>query len=511
MENKDKAGVSSVYETIFQSAGEGMLLVNRAGTIELANPRALQMFGYEKEELIGKSIEALVPERVRHHHHHLRESYAQHPKQRPMGIGMDLKGQRKDGTTFPVEVSLNYIEQPDGLQVVAFLTDITKRREHEGLIRSLNADLEKRVSERTRELRASQLLFSAISRNFPNGTINVFDRDFNYVFVEGEELYRHGITSEKLMGLNYLDRLPKEVRPRMKAHLDDALEGRNSNFELELSNRHYLISTVGLQNDEGKIDRILLVEQNITRQKLAEARALTALEKEKRLNELKSRFVAMASHEFRTPLSTIVSSLALARKYDERGDVEKKEKHFNRIKSSARHLTNILNDFLSLDKLEAGKVNLQPEHVKVKHLIEETMEELVEMSVKGLKIDFQYTGLPELYSDAGALKIIFANLLGNAFKYSRENSTVGCYVNVAGHGMEAVISDEGLGIPKEEQHHLFERFYRATNVTNIQGTGLGLNIVKRYLDMLDGDINFTSEFEKGTTFTILVPALNMKN
>lgn len=231
-----------------------------------------------------------------------------------------------------------------------------------------------------------------------------------------------------------------------------------------------------------------------------------ALEKEKELNNLKSRFISTASHEFRTPLATIMSSVSLTGKYAESMDKEKMFKHIDRVKNSVNHLTDILNDFLSLDKLEEGVVVANPENIYLNALINELTDEMRGIAKAGQK--FIYTGLQtndQIYIDKRILKNIMLNLLSNAIKYSNENTLIEIKAKRDFDFLFIEIKDQGIGIPIKDQVHIFERFYRAHNSGNVQGTGLGLNIVKKYVEILNGEINFKSIPEKGTKFTLKFP------
>ena len=231
-----------------------------------------------------------------------------------------------------------------------------------------------------------------------------------------------------------------------------------------------------------------------------------ALEKEKELSELKSRFVSMASHEFRTPLSTILSSVSLIGRYAESTDQPKREKHVNRIKSAVRNLTGILNDFLSLSKLEEGKVDNKPEPFLIQELCEDVIDEM-----QGLLKPGQYFFLStppepvEVTLDRRLIRNILFNLFSNAMKYSSDGKPINCICRVEDGLLLLEVRDEGIGIPEADQAHLFTRFFRAANSTNIQGTGLGLNIVKRYVELMDGSVTFASELGVGTTFTVRLP------
>lgn len=600
----------------------------------MANPRVCEMFGYSKSELVSKEIDILVPDQLRLKHIKHREGYHEHPKKRSMGKGIDLRGQRKDGSSFPVEISLNYFQNEDDILVMALLIDITERKkadqelskalrefrdykfaldeaaivaitDQKGIIMhandnfckiskfsreeligqdhriinsghhskefirnlwvtiangktwkgelknkakdgttywvdttiipflneegkpyqyvairaditerkvmderilQLNNELEKRVEDRTEALRESEKLYSTIARNYPNGTISVFDENLRYVFVEGKELYKIGVTSKDLIGTNYLDRLPKDIGVNIKTHLLNVFKGISTSFEFEYRNNHYILNAVPMPDSKGNIRQILVVEQNVSKQKKAENEIRKSLVKEKELNELKSRFVSMASHEFRTPLSTILSSVSLVQKYDAPENEDKRVRHITRIKSAVNNLTGILNDFLSLDKLEAGKVENNPIEFDVVKFSEEMTEEMQAVAKKGQTVIYKHNGKnTKVIVDKHILKNILHNLLSNASKYSDEETEINFNTFSDKTKLKIEICDRGIGIPDEEKQHMFERFFRAKNAVNIGGTGLGLNIVKKYIELLEGKIEFESKAGEGTTFTLFIP------
>lgn len=230
-----------------------------------------------------------------------------------------------------------------------------------------------------------------------------------------------------------------------------------------------------------------------------------ALEAEKELNALKSRFVSMASHEFRTPLSTIMSSVDLIGRYTENAPEERILKHVERIRAKVRELTGMLNDFLSLDKLEQGAVTCSPQEFDVVHLSIELIEELRGLAKPGQEIEYDHTGDDRIiFQDRAMLHNVLSNLLGNAIKYSPENKRIDLLTSISEGVLTIQVKDQGIGIPVEDQQHLFERFFRAANAFTVQGTGLGLNIVRKYLDLMGGSIGFESSPDLGTTFTVTI-------
>ena len=235
-----------------------------------------------------------------------------------------------------------------------------------------------------------------------------------------------------------------------------------------------------------------------------------SLEKEKDLNELKSRFVAMASHEFRTPLATILSSLSLASQYSKQGETEKQSKHVDRIKGAVTHMTDLLNDVLSISKLEEGKIPVHPEWIDLAEFLDQTISEMRLLSKNNQDIRHTHTGEKYIELDKKILRNILFNLITNAIKFSNENQTIEIRSDLNDKLFSLQIKDKGIGISQEDKKHLFERFFRGQNATNIQGTGLGLNIVLKYLEVLNGEITCESVLGEGTTFTVKIINPNKK-
>ena len=398
--------------SLFENATEGIVLVNQQGKIVLANPSAGRMFGYEPDELVGKSIEILIPERFSSHHHQLRDGFYKNPSNRVMGQGRDLYGKKKDGTDLPVEVSLSHYKKEDQLFAIAFIVDITKRKEIESSMLQQKRELEK-ITDKIRQLNAS-------------------------LEVKVEE--RTLILKEALQKLEQ--------------------------SQLELSE---------------------------------------ALDKERQLNEIKSRFVSMASHEFRTPLSTVLSSASLLSKYKAGEEQEKRDKHIQRIKNSVNHLNDILEDFLSLGKLNEGKVDKIADEVCLKEVILETMDEMRGILKKDQYFDFQCDSDCNACTDKKLFKNVLINLISNASKFSDEGKKILISSIVEEDNVVVSVVDEGIGISEEDQQHLFSSFFRGANATNIQGTGLGLHIVKNYIDLLGGEVGLKSRLNTGTTITFTIP------
>ncbi|MEY3050760.1 MAG: hypothetical protein RLY31_545 [Bacteroidota bacterium] len=289
----------------------------------------------------------------------------------------------------------------------------------------------------------------------------------------------------KIRKLN--ENLEQKVKKRTEELVDVVNKLLQANQQLSYENRERKAAEEALRKSDKELRKLL--------------------QKEKELSQLKSRFVTMASHEFRTPLSAILSSADLIELYTRQMDEnDKRIKHVKRIKSSVNNLTNILNDFLSLSKLEEERVQVHRVVFSLPGFCEEVTDELKGLLKPGQAIACQ-VDLPEkeVALDRKILKNIMYNLVSNAIKYSPENARISCRFTKLDGYVVIEIEDQGIGIPAEDQPYLFTRFFRAHNAENIQGTGLGLNIVRKYLDLLDGDITFVSEQDKGTTFTLKIP------
>ena len=404
--------------SLFENATEGIILTSSHGIISLVNPAAEKMFGYEASELVGSSIEVLIPDHLRPRHKSMRSEFYKEPSNRVMGHGRDLHGKRKDGTDLPVEVSLSFYRREGELFVIAFIVDITERKKIEENIRSQQKELEKM-----------------------------------------------------------------------------AVSMRKLNAELEVKVE----------------ERTLILKEALQKLEDSQRELSEALDKERQLNEIKSRFVSMASHEFRTPLSTVLSSASLLSRYTGADDQDKRDRHIQKIRSSVKHLNDILEDFLSLGKLDEGKVSAQVARFDLHGLVDETIEEMKGLVKKGQDIRLEADGSLPIVSDKKLLKNVLINLLSSAIKFSSEDSVIEVRCRRSADGADLEVRDQGIGISEEDMEHLFSSFYRAKNAVNIQGTGMGLHIVKRYLDLLEGDISVESVLDRGTSFYIHLPSISQEN
>lgn len=408
---------SNQFGLVFNYATIGIVVTDSQGWITNFNRYAEKQFGYSEAEVLGKKIETLVPPEYRSLHLDDRARFHNHPVPRQMGEGRDLFAIRKDATRFPVEISLSpYIFQQE-VYVIAFIVDITIRKN----------------SEKT-------------------------------VLRQKEELQK----------------IAKEI----------------TKLNLELEQK--VVSRT-------RMLRETLAELERSKEELSEA-----LMNEKHINELKSKFVTLASHEFRTPLSTILSSAYLLEKYNDLPDPDKRMKHIERIKHSVLGLKSILEDFLSVDKLDEGKVISAKKEITsemVRDLVQGIIEDMEQLSKPGQNILFECHSFVTIKADIEILKNIMINLISNAIKFSDSGSIINIICSEADGGLSIAVKDEGIGISEEDLKHLSERFFRGGNAVNIQGTGLGLHIIKKYLELLHGRLEIRSLLNKGSCFTVYLPKL----
>lgn len=398
--------------SLFENATEGIILTDSTGKIVLVNAAAERITDYKASELIGNPIEVLIPDRYKPTHEGLRNQFYKDPQNRVMGHGRDLYARKKDGSDFPVEVSLSHYQRDNELFVIAFIIDITFRKQAEISMLRQQKELEK-------------------------------------------------VTSD--------------------------IRKLNMGLEAKVEERTIILK-----------EALMKLEQS--QKELSEA-----LDKERELNEIKSRFVSMASHEFRTPLSTVLSSASLLAKYTVTEDQPKRNKHINRIKESVKHLNDILEDFLSLGKLDEGKVLAHFGEFNLQELIHDTTEEMKGLLKTEQEFIYEHAGNTTIQSDKKLLKNILINLITNAIKFSEEGSAITVNSTMHADTAEISVADKGIGIAPADQEHLFSSFFRGKNAINIQGTGLGLHIVKRYLDLLGGHVHLQSNLNEGTKITIIIP------
>ncbi len=534
---------STHFEIFFEYATMGILVTDSRGIINAVNPFALKEFGYTEKELIGKAVEILIPARFRHRHIPNRENYIQQPFSRAMGAGMDLVALKKDGTELPVEISLGNYHTNGDSYVITFVHDISVRKKAEAEIEKMKADLETTVEIRTKALMETMhqlelsndkleaiqsfqktLLDNAgamIIATDEKGVIKLFNPEAvtNIGYRESEVINKYTtlLFHDKTEIAGKRDAIMNEfgliisddfavLVEKSKRNIHD--EEQYTFIRKDGSAFPVLLTITAIRDCEGKINGYMGIAIDISERKKAEEDLLVLLKKEQDLSELKSGFVSMASHEFRTPLSTVLSSAYLIEKYTSAEDQSKREKHLQRIVSSVNMLTDMLNDFLSVGKIEEGKIQVRLSEFNIQELVKTIAAEMKLSLGRQQKIHYRHDGNTTVLLDPSLLKHIIMNLVSNAGKFSTEKYPIEIKTTNNGQQVTLSVRDHGIGISKDDQKHLMERFFRGTNAGNIQGTGLGLHLVNKYAELMNGTVEFKSQLEKGTEFAIVFNSLS---
>jgi two-component system, LuxR family, sensor kinase FixL len=413
--------IASRLKSVIETAADGIITINEYGMIEFANHTTCKIFEYDAAALVGQNISLLMPSPHQEQHDDYLQHYRETGIRKIIGTGREVQGRKKNGTIFPLWLSVSEVKLENKHLFIGIICDLTEQQKAEKALLLLSKTLETIVLSEYSEV-VSQLLLT------------------------------------------------------------------NQQLQHEIAERKAAEQALLLSKDELKRTDELL---------------RAALKKERALSELKSRFVSTASHEFRTPLTNIQSSASLMTHYTLTEQQDKREKHFQKIKSNITLLMSVLDDFLSLSCLEEGKMEVHYETIYFNPFCSEIIEEMIPLLKRGQYIMVRYAQEAIfLNTDKKLLKLILVNLFSNASKYSDEGAPIHCLVRKENKKFEIDIADTGIGIPDEDKPHLFEHFFRASNALNIKGTGLGLNIVKRYVELLDGKISYESTLGKGSTFTI---------
>ena len=355
------------------------------------------------------------------------------------------------------------------------------------------------------EFSEEQKLFLQLLGNYPDGAISIIDTNYNFIVTGGELHKRLAADPSALIGNHLYPKFPENLRLLVKEKLKEVFAGSTiSSFELPdvIKGEVYVLDAFPLKAKDGHIHSAGVIIRNISHLKIAERELKAALEKERDLSEMKSRFITMASHEFKTPLSTMLSSVQLLKKYQSYEAQEKVDKHLGRIESSIQVLNDILNDFLNVGKIQDGKYVNAPATFNVKEHVSAIITALGDGGKPELQISYNHSGEEQVFLDPLLFQQIVNNLLSNAIKFSTKKALVEVTTQWRNDRLLLTVQDYGIGIPTEYRNHLFEQFYRASNATNVQGTGLGLYSVSKYVALMNGTIDYASELDEGTRFEV---------
>ncbi|MEO1052653.1 MAG: PAS domain-containing sensor histidine kinase [Bacteroidota bacterium] len=486
------------YRQLVEVANDIIYTIDNDGYFTYVNPVASHKMGMNEKEIIGRHFTELVrKDRVK-----------------------ELVGFYKNQLT--KKLSATYLEFPavtyDGREI--WLGQNVQAIEEDNKIVGFTAvarDISDRV--KTQELlKRSEEKYRGIIENMKLGLLEV-DLEEKIKYANQSFCQITGYDLKELIGKKASDIfLPNHTpsKGELLKQNESRQKGQSSVYEIKLNRKGgkeiwAMISGAPVYDEYGSVKGSVGIHVDITERKDYETEIKKALKKEKELNELKSRFVSMTSHEFRTPLTTIQTNAELIAFQLEGLELQNKprlERNIERISSEIHRLVNLMNDILVLGKLESGKIRFEPISTDLEQLCNEVIDESFSNETDGRKVEFAVQGRrQDINIDPNIFSHIITNLLANSFKYSKGKSNPRLCLNYQAKGVQLRFIDEGIGIPAEEQSQLFDSFFRATNVSNLPGTGLGLSIVKQFVEMHKGSISLTSEVNHGTEFKIIIPQI----
>lgn len=475
----------SKLRTVIESVPNGIIMINGSGKIILANSELEKMFGYDRDELLDKQIEDLVPSRFRAKHPGYRENFAQSPSKRQMGAGRDLAGLRKDGTEIPVEIGLNHIQAGDGVFMIASIVDITER---------------KRQEER----------FRTIVESVPSGIIMIDDSG-TIVLSNSETERMFGYEKGELFGKKVEMLVPNRIRghhPELRKQFSVDPQKRQMGAGRDLTGQRRDGSEIPVEIGlnpihTGEGNYVLASIVDITERKFIETKLHKAYGEVQQKNEEMEQFVYTVSHDLKSPLVTSMSFLGFLREDLKEHKMEDVMDSLERLEKAHKRMQQLINDLLQLSRV--GRLGLQPEEVHLQDILDDVIESQSEkINSKGIRIEVPVR-LPTMVVDRGRIQQVFENLLNNALKYGMGEAELKVEILFKETVFDICIcvKDHGPGIEKQYHKKIFALFQRLHN--DPEGTGVGLAIVSRIMQLHGGHAWVESEPGKGAEFWLSFP------
>ena len=481
------------FRGLLEAAPDAVVIVDGTGRIELVNRQTEHLFGYTRDELLGQPVEILVPESFRGRHRGHRTGYFAEPGLRPMGAGLDLLGRRRDGSEFPVEISLSPIETPGGLVVSAAIRDVTQRR---------------REDER----------FRALLESAPDAMV-IVDHEGRIVLINRQVEHLFGYERDDLLGQPVEVLVPDRFRARHRGHRTGYFSGpvmRPMGADLDLFGLRsddtefpVEISLSPIVTDTGTL--VAAAIRDVTERKLVEEHLQHALDREREVADqlrevdaLKDEFLSIVSHELRTPLASISGFSELLVEGSRTMDGAKVDLLVDRIFQNATEMGRMIEQLLDYSRLQAGKVKVEIGPLVVRELIATAVEAL-RSTLDGRRLAVAVPPELQVMADQLAFARVITNLLTNAVKFSPEGSLIEIAAEARDGVVVVSVRDEGVGVPPEDIEQIFERFYQSPQSRGVKrGTGIGLSIARRYVELQGGRI-WAEARSPGTAFFFTLP------
>lgn len=467
------------------------------------NHRFTEITGWSREEVIGKTPFDISLWGI----DQMGEKFVRTVLKNAVTKDFEMPIRRKDGTLRYASITAAYVELHGIVHVISIAADITERKKAEEELNRYKDHLLEMVEERTSELEQSRETFRALSENSKDIIMRV-NHELKILYVNPVVQSIFKFPPDEIIGQSISKLLPSnELVHKLENLLQTILETKQTqNIELHFPNGIWADLLAMPEFDlSGNVSSIIASARDITKLKQLQIEIQQALVKEKELNQLRNRFISMVSHEYRTPLTSIMSSIELLEMGEEKFTKEKKKSHYERIQKNIDYLVSMIDEVLYVNRIESDRIKFSMQKVNLPDFCAETLNEIKEMysyihsEIISLLTEVNYNIEPAI------MRKILSNLLSNAFKYNKDNGQVNFIIESEINKLIFRISDTGIGIPEDEQKNIYEPFHRMSNSQNIKGTGLGLSIVKKSVEQLGGKISFTSKQNEGTTFVVEIP------
>ncbi|MBA3456564.1 MAG: PAS domain S-box protein [Deltaproteobacteria bacterium] len=486
------------YRELFEAAPDGFLVVDPLGTIVRVNQQTERMFGYARSELLGSAIENLIPERFRAQHPQHVARYVHSPRTRPMGSGLELSGLRRDGTEFPIEISLSPISSARGPMVAAAIRDVSDRKRFEEEARRANAYL----------LSSVDSIQDAFSLYDEADRIVLVNSAFRQLLGPSMVGVIVGRRFEEVVGSAFdagLIELRGEPAATVRERWLSYHRAPSGALELETRDGRALRIIDRTTAERGTVSLII----DVTEDRLRADELRSAREQAEAASNAKSEFLASMSHELRTPMNAVLGFAQLLQRDRKQPLSERQQERIAYVLRGGEHLLKLIDEVLDLSRIEAGGITISAEPVVVREVLDEvasTLEALAARTSVQLALAPLPAGLPTVKADRTRLAQILMNFGSNAIKYNRPQGHVTFRVTHEDAFVRLSVIDDGVGIPADKLPRIFEPFQRAgQEIGPIEGTGIGLAISKRLAELMSGRVGFTSQPDRGSTFWVEVP------